>query len=79
MNHSSVLVSGQILQIYKSEKFLKSHVVLEGVVEEVGGLPFKSEVDGDACGQGLGAAFGSTTSSGKIYHLSKVVLVRRLK
>ena len=48
-------------------------------MEEVGGLPFKSEVDGDACGQGLGAAFGSTTSAGKIYHLSKVVLVRRLK
>ena len=56
MNHSSVLVSGQILQIHKSEKFLKSHVVLEGI-------PFKSEVDGDACGQGLGAAFGSTTSA----------------
>ena len=62
MNHSSVLVSGQILQIYKSEKFLKSHVVLEGI-GEVEGLPFESEADGDTCGQGLGAAFGSTMSA----------------
>ena len=49
------------MQIYKSEKFLKSHVVLEGI-GKVEGLPFKNEADGDACGQGLGAAFGSTTS-----------------
>ena len=28
MNHSSLLVSGQILQIYESEKFSKSDVVL---------------------------------------------------
>ena len=28
-----------------------------------GGLPFESEADGDACGQGLGAAFGNTTSA----------------
>ena len=62
MNHSSVLVSGQILQIYKSEKFLKSHVVLEGI-GEVEGLPFESEADEDTCGQELGAAFGSTTSA----------------
>ena len=30
---------------------------------EVEGLPFESEADEDACGQGLGAAFGSTTSA----------------
>ena len=29
----------------------------------MGGLPFESEADGDACGQGLGAASGSTTSA----------------
>ena len=37
MNHSPVLVSGQILQIYKSEKFFKSHIVLEGIGERRGG------------------------------------------
>ena len=54
MNHSSVLVSGQILQ--KSEKFFKSHVVLEGIGERRGGggLPFESDSDGDDCGLGLG-------------------------
>lgn len=50
------------MQIYKSEKFLKSHVVLEGM-GEVEGLPLESEADGDACGQGLDAAFGSTMSA----------------
>ena len=56
MNHSSVLVSGQILQIYKSKKFFKSHVVLEGIGERRGGggLPFESDSDGDDCGLGLG-------------------------
>ena len=55
MNHSSVVVSGQSLQIYKSEKFYKSHVVLEGIGERRGGgLPFESDTDGDACGLGLG-------------------------
>ena len=56
MNHSSVLVSGQILQ--KSEKFFKSHVVLEGIGERRGGgggcLPFESDSDGNDCGLGLG-------------------------
>lgn len=51
------------MQIYKSEKFLKSHVVLEGIGEAVEELPLESEADGDACDQGLGAAFGSTTSA----------------
>ena len=52
MNHSPVLVSRHIVQIYKSEKFFLSHVVLEGIGE--GGLPFESDADGDACGLGLG-------------------------
>ena len=56
MNHSPVLVSGQILQIYKSEKFFKSHIVLEGIGERRGGGggAFESDADGNACGLGLG-------------------------
>ena len=49
MNHSSLLVSGQISQIYKSEEFLKLHVVLEGIGEWGRGLPFEGDADRDAC------------------------------
>lgn len=44
----------QIYRIYKSEKFSKSHVVLEGIGEGGRGLPFESDADRDAFGLGLG-------------------------